>query len=147
MAFLFWYGIRDRTRTHSMQRGRALPPRGSDASAANGGRSELSEWPRSVCNAGAQTPRRTPGTATGIPRRTLIKSSPISSTPCNNHHMKSSYYPKTFPDGSCFFIFLYCVDTVSSHPSTPPNNPCWYLVLGRSAYTVQRCSTVFRFLF
>ena len=39
--------------------------RGSDATAAGGGRRELSEWQRSVCNAGAPSARRTPGTATG----------------------------------------------------------------------------------
>ena len=38
---------------------------GSDATAADGGERELSEWQRSVCNAGALSPRRTPGTATG----------------------------------------------------------------------------------
>jgi hypothetical protein len=38
---------------------------GSDATAASGGGRELSEWPRSVCNAAAPTARRTPGTATG----------------------------------------------------------------------------------
>ena len=38
---------------------------GSDGSAAGGGRSDLSEWPRSVCNAAAPTARRTLGTATG----------------------------------------------------------------------------------
>ena len=38
---------------------------GSDATAAGGGERELSEWQRSVCNAGALSPRRTPGTATG----------------------------------------------------------------------------------
>ena len=31
--------------------------------------SDLSEWPRSVCDAGAPSPRRTQGTATGIVRR------------------------------------------------------------------------------
>ena len=31
--------------------------------------SDLSEWPRSVCNAGAPSPRRTQGTATGFVRR------------------------------------------------------------------------------
>jgi len=39
--------------------------RGSDATAASGGKRELSEWQRSVGNAGASSPRRTPGTATG----------------------------------------------------------------------------------
>ena len=39
--------------------------RGSDASAASGRESELSEWQRSVCNAAALPARRTPGTATG----------------------------------------------------------------------------------
>ena len=38
---------------------------GSDATAASGGKRELSEWQRSVGNAGASSPRRTPGTATG----------------------------------------------------------------------------------
>ena len=38
---------------------------GGDATAADGGERELSEWQRSVCNAGALSPRRTPGTATG----------------------------------------------------------------------------------
>ena len=37
---------------------------GSDGSTAGGGRSDLSEWPRSVCNAAAPSARRTPGTAT-----------------------------------------------------------------------------------
>ena len=39
--------------------------RGSDATAACGGNREQSEWPGSVCNAGAPSPRRTPGTPTG----------------------------------------------------------------------------------
>ena len=38
---------------------------GSDATAAGGGKRELSEWLRSVCNAAAPSARRTPGTATG----------------------------------------------------------------------------------
>ena len=38
---------------------------GSDGSAAKCGRSDLSEWPRSVCNTAAPSARRTPGTATG----------------------------------------------------------------------------------
>ena len=42
-----------------------MPYPGSDGSAAGGGYSDLSEWPRSVCNAAAPTARRTPGTATG----------------------------------------------------------------------------------
>ena len=42
-----------------------LSKTGSDATAASGGGRELSEWPRSVCNAAAPTARRTPGTATG----------------------------------------------------------------------------------
>jgi len=33
------------------------------------GASDLSEWPRSVCNAAAPSARRTQGTATGIVRR------------------------------------------------------------------------------
>ena len=37
---------------------------GSEGSAARGGYSDPSEWPRSVCNAAALTARRTPGTAT-----------------------------------------------------------------------------------
>ena len=35
----------------------------------SGGRSDLSDWPRSVCNAGAPSPRRTQGTVTGLVRR------------------------------------------------------------------------------
>ena len=42
---------------------------GSDASAAGGGRSELSEWQRSADEAGAPPPTKMPGTATGIVRR------------------------------------------------------------------------------
>ena len=38
---------------------------GSDATAADGGVRELSEWQRSVCNAAAPSARHTPGTATG----------------------------------------------------------------------------------
>ena len=41
------------------------PAMGSEGSAAGGGVSDLSEWPRSMCNAGAPSPRRTSGTATG----------------------------------------------------------------------------------
>ena len=44
---------------------RCAPGGGSDASAAGGRISELSEWQRSAGNAGIPMPRRTPGTATG----------------------------------------------------------------------------------
>ena len=60
--------------------------RGSDASAACGRFSELSEWQRSVCNAAAPSARRTPGTANRaapIHRRFSLvrrKSSPASAT-------------------------------------------------------------------
>ena len=50
---------------------------GSEGSAAGGGRSDPSEWQRSVCNAAASSARRTPGTATGhrhISRRLLLSS-------------------------------------------------------------------------
>jgi len=40
---------------------------GSDGSAAGGGRSDQSEWQRSVGNVAALSARRTPGTATGYP--------------------------------------------------------------------------------
>ena len=55
MGFIFCIG---RTRT-----GGESP--GSEGSGAGGGRSDLSEWQRSVCNAAAPSARRTPGTATG----------------------------------------------------------------------------------
>ena len=37
---------------------------GSDGSAAGGGRSDLSEWPRSVCEEAVLSATRAPGTAT-----------------------------------------------------------------------------------
>ena len=40
-------------------------PLGSDGSAAGSGRSDLSEWQRSVSEEGASSPTRAPGTATG----------------------------------------------------------------------------------
>ena len=40
--------------------------RGSDGSAANGGRSDLSEWQRSTVDDGISMPRRMSGTATGM---------------------------------------------------------------------------------
>ena len=49
-----------------------LPPAaertGSDGSAAGGGYSDLSEWPRSADDAAAPSARKLPGTATGILR-------------------------------------------------------------------------------
>ena len=39
--------------------------RGSDASAAGGGTSELSEWQRSIADEGFSKPRKISGTATG----------------------------------------------------------------------------------
>ena len=38
---------------------------GSDGSAASGGRSDLSEWPRSIADDGFSKPRKISGTATG----------------------------------------------------------------------------------
>ncbi len=42
-----------------------LSKTGSEPSAAGGRKREANEWQRSVCNAGALSPRRTPDTATG----------------------------------------------------------------------------------
>ena len=43
----------------------APPLAGSDGSAAGGGYSDLSEWPRSADDAAAPSARKMPGTATG----------------------------------------------------------------------------------
>jgi hypothetical protein len=53
------------SRNIAVSSGDARREGGSDASAAGGRISELSEWQRSAGNAGIPMPRRTPGTATG----------------------------------------------------------------------------------
>ena len=60
-------------------------PKGSEGSAAGGGRSDLSEWQRSAAEEAAASATKMPGTATG--RR--LK--------CAFHNQK--------PKGGCFFFF------------------------------------------
>ena len=64
-SILFPYRKKPHYRSSEALCSRYLSSRGSDGSAASGRASDLSEWQRSVCNAGAQSPRRTQGTATG----------------------------------------------------------------------------------
>ena len=53
---------------------RYLSSRGSDASAAGGRYSELSEWLRSIADDGAPAPRKISGTATGSPPSIVMRS-------------------------------------------------------------------------
>ena len=72
---------------------------GSDGSTAGGGRSDLSEWPRSVCNAGATMPRCTPGTATV---RRILREAP----PCLIENKRSQ--KEDHPLGQFFLLKPIC---------------------------------------
>ena len=44
-----------------------------------------------------------------------------------------------------FFKMIDCGDTAFSHPSIPPDSPCWFPAPEQSAGTAQRSCSAFRF--
>ena len=85
---------------------------GSDATAAGGGSRELSEWQRSVGNAGVRakesTGHRNSNGGTKCRRRGFLRCTAVTSSDLAWHSLRSA----TFPIGEGFFVGRNCTQTV-----------------------------------